>query len=312
MKLRAPAYPLITVDPYFSVWSMSDTLCGKTTCHWTGKPNTMIGTVRVDGIEYAFMGMPGDLPCLRQTECEMTALSTRYGMEGAGIRLSVCFTTPLLTDDLKLLSRPVSYLALSAISTDGKIHETEACVSVSEEICLNVRGQYPVQTLILSAGGYPSVLIGSREQPVLAESGDDLRIDWGYFYLTAPGGKTVTRQRDGMTWVEAVSAVPADGREALFVFAYDDVCSIDYFGRRLKSLWNRDGTPITEAIAEAVAGYGDILRRCGAFDRQLREDARQADGEEYADLLCMVYRQTIEVLQIFHKPAMADFKLPFA
>ena len=53
MKLRPPAIPLITVDPYFSVWSVNDRLNEGTTRHWTGSPNTIEGTDTVNGKEYA-------------------------------------------------------------------------------------------------------------------------------------------------------------------------------------------------------------------------------------------------------------------
>ena len=59
MKLRPPAIPLITVDPYFSVWSVNDRLNEGTTRHWTGSPNTIEGTVTVNGKEYVFMGDAG-------------------------------------------------------------------------------------------------------------------------------------------------------------------------------------------------------------------------------------------------------------
>ena len=55
MNLRAPAYPLITVDPYFSIWSMADRLYDDTTRLWTGASASMYGTARVDGVDYIFM-----------------------------------------------------------------------------------------------------------------------------------------------------------------------------------------------------------------------------------------------------------------
>ena len=112
MNLRAPAYPLITVDPYFSIWSMADRLYDDTTRLWTGASASMSGTARVDGIDYIFMGSAAEMgkPVMQQTGVDVTTFTTVYTFEAAGIRLTASFTTPTLPDDLEIMARPGSYL----------------------------------------------------------------------------------------------------------------------------------------------------------------------------------------------------------
>ena len=54
--LRLPSVPLITSDPYLSIWSPYDKLNEGTTRHWTNDEKSLIGAVRVDGKVYRFMG----------------------------------------------------------------------------------------------------------------------------------------------------------------------------------------------------------------------------------------------------------------
>jgi hypothetical protein len=76
--LRPPAYPLLTHDPYFSVWSFQDELAGGPTKHWTGEPQALEGVVRVDGQAYQFLGQSAPTFRALVPTAEETPYPARY------------------------------------------------------------------------------------------------------------------------------------------------------------------------------------------------------------------------------------------
>lgn len=60
-QLRAPAYPLVTIDPYTNAWSFGNQLNEDKTKHWTGTAFPLLGAIRVDGVSYRFLGRE-DMP----------------------------------------------------------------------------------------------------------------------------------------------------------------------------------------------------------------------------------------------------------
>ncbi len=298
MNLRAPDYPLITIDPYFSVWSDADKLTDKHTSHWTGVDNKIIGVATIDGTQYRVMGI-SELEAAKQVSVDMTAFSTTYIFEQSGVRLTLKFTSPLLPNDLYLLSRPVSYLWVFSESIDGKEHAVSIKLSVSEEICMNKRGDDCVDVEVFELSNtLKSVKMGTKSQKMLCRAGDDLRIEWGYFYLSTCGNVgtytndyTVDDTIKQETFVYASADVTDVG--TLFTFSYDDIKSIEYFGEQLTSYWNKDGAEITDEIVKAHGEYGSIMLDCEAFEQKMFAEAVRAGGEKYAELLELAFRQTL-------------------
>ena len=334
MKLRAPAVPLATVDPYFSLWSPANRLTDEDAVHWTGIANLLRGVAVIDGAPYRILGR-GAEPALEQVSLDIGFLTTTAVFEGAGVRLAAAFTTPLLPDDLATLSRPVSFLEVRAASADGRRHSVAVRLAASEQFCLDKAGDAPVTTRKERyAPGIAGISIGSAKPRVLERAGDNLRIEWGRFHLAAASAdaktgsfrekdaeylcrsldeqqrdrcglgwsRTVFREKADMRFVSVEAPVPCPPAKAakaaapgtLFLLASDDDgASVEYFGARLRSLWNKDGKTLRQAVAEAAAGYAADRARCDAWDARMAKDARKAGGDEYAELLALAYRQSV-------------------
>src|SRR6516164_3600276 len=122
---RPPAVPLIAHDPYFSIWSAADRLTDRDTTHWTGSLQQITGLARIDGKAYRFMGgNPREVPPMEQVSLSVTPTHTEYRFRADGVDLTLTFFTPTFPRDLDVLSRPLTYLTVSATSQGN--HEVSA------------------------------------------------------------------------------------------------------------------------------------------------------------------------------------------
>jgi hypothetical protein len=324
--LRPPAVPLIAHDPYFSIWSSSDRLTDSGTVHWTGKPHSLSALVRIDGKTFRVMGRDRQpLTALEQTGVEVLPTRTVYGFSGSGVRMELTFLTPALPDDLDVLSRPLTYVAWSAASTDAKEHQIAIYFDAASDLVVNSIEQ-PALAARYRLHGQDVLRMGSREQPVLAKRGDDLRIDWGYLYLAAdrPDGvsQTIGARQQVISAFDSTGQLPdsddfserpsprraaADaiamsidlGRvgttpaSRYLMIAYDDLYSIEYFERRLRPWWRRKGDGAAELLRTGRRDYESLLARSKAFDAELMADLTRTGGERYARLAALAYRQTL-------------------
>jgi hypothetical protein len=321
---RPPAVPLVACDPYFSVWSCADRLTDDATRHWTGKKQTLTSLIRIDGKTYRLMGdEPKEVPPLPQVGLQVWPTRTVYAFQGAWVQVTLTFTTPALPDDLDVLARPLTYLTWDVRSVDGRDHAVSVYFSDAADLAVNEPSQHVVWSRE-EQGGLTVLRIGSEDQPVLQNKGDDLRIDWGYVYAAAAkdqahaanaGFRACTKafiQKGGLPDDDAPTPRPAGGDDppvSAFVFdlgdvgaaaasrhlllAYDDEYSIEYFGRKLRPYWRRNGATAADLLRLAEKDYKDLPSRCKAFDEELTADLRKAGGEKYARLAALAYRQCL-------------------
>jgi hypothetical protein len=485
---KAPAYPLITHNPYFSIWSFSDELNNSTTKHWTGSNQSLIGLIKVDGKVFRFMGkkennpesitekengesvlsaytfeqpaanwmntdfedsnwkkssMPfgGDttraktlwtakniwlrksftlkqipnrslflklhhertievylngekiygctcknrkpefLPiedsirakmvkgkntlaihcerngtsswldadvCVapvdnekgsgikkaRQTSLVMNATQTIYQFDCNTVNLTVTFTSPLIINDLSILSRPISYISFKTESKDTTTHDVQLYMGASSDFAVNETYQ-EVNATQYKDGRLNITRVGTVDQPILRKKGDDLRIDWGFGYIATSVSEgtiqTISKFDEGIANFVSNTSLEKNittGKSLLLnivfpkekinnkpvthlvMVGYDELYSIQYFQQNLKPYWKLDpGASMERLLNRAFSQYEGIVVSCEKMNTLIYQDALKVGGETYAKLCVMAYRQSIAAHAMVKSPF--DDKLLF-
>jgi hypothetical protein len=77
------------------------------------------------------------------------------------------------------------------------------------------------------------------------------------------------------------------------MLAHDEVYSVEYFHRKLKPYWKRDGLEIDGLLRKAEAEYVSVRNRCIEFDQTLRKELSDRGGEKYSQIAQLAFRQCL-------------------
>ncbi len=312
-KLRYPAVPLLNIDPYFNIWSFSDFLTDDVTRHWTGVKNQIVGMIKYNGKVFRFMGKcasgsrfyysePKALP---QIDVTVTPTKTIYTFENDDLTLIVTFLNPIPTDDMLLMSRPIAYMEYKVLPKK-EIEPPKVYFDIAAECCVD----NPKQSVVSDRNEY-GIYCGNAEQNILNKSGDDIRIDWGYLCLLDKDGffAEALPMRDAFANDEKadfltenvpynvfdynpVMAVVKIGFDGVIAIAYNDIKSIQYFGKNLDAYYKSNGDTFDDICKNALSEYTVIKNKCTEFDKK-QISAAKAISNDYADIISYAYRQAV-------------------
>jgi len=280
---------------------------------------------------------PPQPPTLTQKSVRIFPTRTILEYELPGV-VAVTVTTlnTMFPDDLLALSLPITTISVDVRSLDGKNHQVETyleaqashtVISTTKDVVINSwKSNFAV-------GGK----VGGKEQQVFANYGDHDNIDWGYLYLgvsntdslskvygsagncsymqevfaqtgTLPAveeGKTQPANQGPIAVAAAqnLGSVGSEKKTAVFVYAYDDVYSIYYYGQKQPGYWTTTYKSITHAIDVSLSGIKTDMDRAVDFDNKLLADLAKKGGDNYATICALAYRQTFAASKVTWNPS---------
>lgn len=266
-----------------------------------------------------------------QTDVAVKPTQTVYDFKAGGVKFQVRFISPLLLDKLAILARPVSYISYTVKATDGKSHEAKVYLGASSDFAVN----QPMEEVIATkeaTTGMQLLKTGTTAQNILGKKGDNVRINWGHFYVGAnkaagtsqyistsssegvssflkgggslTGPKALTGKSLVLNTVLDLGTVNTGASKSAFVeLGYDEDYAVQYFHQNLRPWWNKSGKKTIEGEMQAAAdSYTEIVKACDQFDQELIKKTSAVGGGKYSALCALAYRQSIAAHALVQSP----------
>lgn len=267
------------------------------------------------------------LPIVTATQTYYTFLHSSFPT----VQLNVTFTTPVLANDINTwMDNPVTYITLTVTNTDSTVSYTvQSYFAATAELAVDdVTDSIQWGRDIPSpVNGAQLLRVGTQSQNVLGVAGDGRRISWGYLYLAVPDSSssvnvatTIANNTvvgpaflngntlppfdtnypracsDGWPMLTATwdygTLAPSIALSSFFVFTYDEIANMKYYGEPLYPSWKHNGTrTIIDVITTAIANYTAMINACLNFDTTLTNEFITAGGSRYAEMANLVHRQ---------------------
>ena len=193
--------------------------------------------------------------------------------------------------------------------------------------------------------GLDLLRVGSQRQPMLQQWGDNLRINWGYFYLAVPEGQgtiaaAAGNEKDREDFAQhgtlpaqddldqprmpqsrhprppllnlalPLGAVDASPVTRHVMLAYDDQYSVEYMQQKLLPYWRKEFSSFSALLEGAEHDYAPLEKRAEQYDAELERDLTQAGGSEYAAVAVLAFRQAIAAHKLVEDADGVAFFMP--
>ncbi|KAJ6577372.1 hypothetical protein B0H19DRAFT_1229523 [Mycena capillaripes] len=336
-----PSYPLAVRTPYLSAWlpqGSGQALNDVWPQFWTGSASTIYifseaqlnvfplqtlgwaGFVNVDGTTYSFLGNP-----------VFTSTQSTFVMTAGPIQLTANFLSPVEPANLLHQSLPFSYLAVSAVSTDGASHTVAIYSDISAEWVTGDNSL--VANWTTTTGTVYTHQVQLVNQTQFGEFSGQGQTQYGSVYFSCINANRLSFQTGQDTVVRAQfikSAALANTKDTNFravsnnwpVFAFAHTITVgitvstpvkftigqvrdpavDYilagnvYQKRSYYWWSTYST-VAALISDFINAYPTALATANALDAKVQADA-SAISAQYAGIAALAVRQAFGATEL--------------